>query len=128
MRHIITNLVLLFGLSATLHASDPKPVSIIQLLASPERFNSQRVIVRGFANLAFEGNALYLHKEDFDHGLTNNALRLAVPRDGAEKWKALSGRYVIVTARFVWGPGDDIVGGMLVDITRFEEWPPEPAK
>ena len=128
MRYVIASFMLLFGLDATLHAAEPKLVSIIQLLASPERFNNQRVVVKGFAHVEFEGTALYLHKEDFDHGLTNNALRLAVPRNGAEKWVALSGRYVIVTAKFVWGPGDDIFGGMLVDITRFEPWPPEVAK
>jgi hypothetical protein len=96
---------------------------MLELIASPERFSNRRVVVIGFAHVQGEGSGLYLHKEDFDHGITTNALRLAVPSNGAEAWQSLSGRYVRIEAKFVWGPGDDIASGMLVDITRFEAWP-----
>jgi hypothetical protein len=55
-------------------------VSMIELLANPERFHKKQVRVEGFLNLTFEGNALYLHKEDFEHSLDRNGLWLSVPK------------------------------------------------
>ena len=57
----------------------PQDVSILQLLATPEKFDGKLVRVIGFLCLAFEGDAVYLHREDFDHGLTQNALWVDVP-------------------------------------------------
>jgi hypothetical protein len=31
--------------------------------------------------LSFEGNAIYLHREDFDHGIGKNGLWVAIPED-----------------------------------------------
>ena len=57
----------------------PQDVSIVQLLATPEKFDGKLVRVIGFLCLAFEGDAVYLHREDFDHSLTQNALWVDVP-------------------------------------------------
>lgn len=56
-------------------------VSLIQLIAQPEKFEGKRVRFIGFLRIEFEGNAIYLHREDFDHGIEKNALWVAVPDD-----------------------------------------------
>ena len=52
--------------------------SFIQLIARPDLFDGRRVHVRGFANLQFEANALYLSQEMFTHGSSRDAIWLDV--------------------------------------------------
>ena len=40
-------------------------VSMVQLIATPEKFDGKFVRVHGFLNLGFEGDSLYLHRETF---------------------------------------------------------------
>ena len=49
-------------------------VSIVRLLADPERFDGKPVAIVGFVHLEFEGDAIYLHNEDFIHRVMKNAL------------------------------------------------------
>ena len=50
------------------------PVSLIQLIATPEHFDRKCVQVMGYLHLEFEGNGLFLNEDDFRHGITFNAL------------------------------------------------------
>ena len=50
------------------------PDSLIQLIATPKKFNNKQVRVAGFLQLEFEGNALYLHQEDAQFVMTANAV------------------------------------------------------
>ncbi len=43
-------------------------ISLINLIATPERYHGKWVRVQGVANFEFEGNALFLHKEDYKLG------------------------------------------------------------
>lgn len=43
------------------------PVSIIQLIATPERYDGKTVRVEGFLHYKFEDSELYLSKDDADH-------------------------------------------------------------
>lgn len=59
-----------------------KKVSMIELIANPDKFDGQRVIVSGFVRSEFEGNGLYFHEEDYRHGLRENAVGLSLaPKD-----------------------------------------------
>jgi hypothetical protein len=49
-------------------------VSLVNLIANPDRFHGRWIRVQGVCNLAFEGNALYLSKEDRRHFVTKNAV------------------------------------------------------
>jgi hypothetical protein len=49
-------------------------VSLIQLIAQPEKYHGKPVQVSGFLHLEFEGNALYLHKDDYTHFLSRNGI------------------------------------------------------
>ncbi|MGC3989646.1 MAG: hypothetical protein QM796_08220 [Chthoniobacteraceae bacterium] len=45
----------------------PLAVSMIQLLADPEKFSGKQVLVSGYLHIKFEDHALYLTKEAADH-------------------------------------------------------------
>lgn len=51
-----------------------KRVSIVNLVATPEKYDQKNVRVIGFLNLEFEGNAIYLHKDDYDLGIDKNGI------------------------------------------------------
>ena len=125
MRSLILTAVLCCALRALASGAAtgemPQDVSIVQLLATPERFDGKLVRVIGFLCLAFEGDAVYLHREDFDHGLTQNALWVQVP----EKPDAsLSLNYVLIEGTFDAGDHGHmgLFGGAIRKITRMSVW------
>jgi len=102
-------------------------VSMIQLIATPEKFDGKFARVIGFLNLEFEGDALYLHREDLVQGLDNCVW---VHRtDVMERdQKKLNRHYVVIEGIF---DAQDhghmgMFGGAIKDITRIENWPPAP--
>ena len=68
--------------ATSVSAAEPLDVSMIQLLGTPEKFDSKFIRVYGFLRLEFEGKALYLHKEDYSQGLTKNSVWVDVPENG----------------------------------------------
>ena len=52
----------------------PPGVSIIQLIANPEKYNGQIVTVIGFMTIAPESDMLYLSHEDYQHAIVPNAV------------------------------------------------------
>jgi hypothetical protein len=49
-------------------------VSIVQLIASPEKFEGQIVAVVGFLQLELEGSELYLHQDDYINHIRKNGV------------------------------------------------------
>jgi hypothetical protein len=97
---LILAVVLSAAGSAIAQGNSPVDVSIIQLISTPERYDQKLVRVSGFLWLEFEGNALYLHKEDKEHMLFKNGLWINVEGDQSDIAHGLSGEYVIVEAMF----------------------------
>ena len=98
-------------------------VSMIQLIANPEAFHGKRVRVIGYLILEFEGNALYLHAEDSQHGLTDNGIWVDAPRAGLGA-ECKSNAYALLEGRFnaehnghmgLWS-------GALEEVTRCTAW------
>ena len=56
-------------------------ISIITLIANPEKFEGDTVMVSGFLNFEFEGNALYIHEEDYEHRMYKNSIWVDIDRD-----------------------------------------------
>lgn len=101
-------------------------VSIVQLIANPQAYDGKKVRLIGFLRLEFEGNALYLHREDFEHGILENALWIDAPHDmRKEQRDAINTQYVICEGKFkASGHGHmGMFSGELTDITRLESWP-----
>jgi hypothetical protein len=58
--------------------------SLIELIANPTKFDGKRVRIIGFLRLEFEGNAIYLSKSDFEHGVTKNGLWVSIEASNKE--------------------------------------------
>ena len=96
-------------------------VSLIQLISSPERYNGKPIRLIGFLRLEFEGNALYLHQEDFEHSLPNG-IWINVPRDlSKNENQILNNHYVICEGIFRAGELNQF-RGELTSVNRIELW------
>jgi hypothetical protein len=50
------------------------PVSIINLIATPEKYHGKKIQIIGYLHLEFEGDAIFLNKDDCLHTITTNGL------------------------------------------------------
>ncbi|HYM18955.1 MAG TPA: hypothetical protein VEU06_10365 [Micropepsaceae bacterium] len=53
-------------------------VSLVQLLANPERYEGQKVQAAGFFVYTGQQPALFLNSEDAENGITQNSIRVAL--------------------------------------------------
>lgn len=115
--------LLLVALTLPSLAADPVDVSLVQLIANPTEFHQKLVRVIAFLNIEFEGDALYLHKEDYLHRISSNAVWIDLPSKIPDK-AAINRKYVIVEAVF----RADVRGhmgmfsGTLTDTKRLDLW------
>jgi hypothetical protein len=102
-------------------------VSMVQLIATSEKWDGKFVRVIGFLNLEFEGDALYLHREDLVQSLDNCVWVHRTDVMERDR-KQLNRHYVVIEGIF---DAQDhghmgMFGGAIKDITRIETWPPAP--
>jgi hypothetical protein len=100
--------------------------SLIALIATPERYDGKPIRVAGFANLEFEGNALYVTELDFQRALLRNAVWLDVPDSLTHSDSVGTHRgYYIVEGRFRAGQHGHmgLFSGAIDSVTRFDRWP-----
>lgn len=109
-------------------------VSLINLIATPEKYHGKWVRVQGVANFEFEGNALFLHKEDFKLG-TKNAVWLSpdasvLKVDEATLAKNFNGKYVVVEGIFNMNDHGhmDLFSGSINNVSRIVSWKIVPQK
>ena len=101
-------------------------VSMIQLIANPQTYDGKTVHLIGFIHLEFEGNVIYLHEEDFRHGLTKNGLWIDLPKGITQaQIKSINDQYVICTAQFEAKMHGHmgLNSGEVTHVTRLEVWP-----
>lgn len=105
-------------------SSELKDVSMIQLIANPQQYDGKPNRVLAFLKLEFEGNALYLHREDFDKSLLSNAVWISLDDQQIRTSKKLSGGYVLVEG--VFSAKDrghmGIFFGSIQRVTRIQSW------
>ncbi|KRB98283.1 hypothetical protein [Duganella sp. Root198D2] len=105
-------------------SSELKDVSMIQLIANPQQYDGKPIRVMAFLNLEFEGNALYLHREDFDKSLLSNAVWISLDDQQVRTSKKFSGGYVLVEG--VFSSKDrghlGIFSGSIQQVTRIQSW------
>ena len=73
-------------------------VSLIQLIATPEKFDGHLVAVCGYMDMGREGDLLYLHQVDSENAVLSNAVW--VRRTETMNKSLLNHRYVIVIGVF----------------------------
>jgi hypothetical protein len=78
----------------------PVFASLIQLIATPERFDGALVRVVGFCHLEYEGTVLYLDKESFEAALPHNGVWLDMEWPVPEQYRPLTDTYVMIDGRF----------------------------
>ena len=104
---------------------DPEAVSILLLIASPERYEGKPVMVFGFYHQTVHpfhsASVLYLHREDYEHELTLNSLWIERP-EGTE----LNDGYAVVTGIFSTKVNGDLGGwdAGICNVTELREWRP----
>jgi len=102
---------------------DFEPVSLVRLIARPELYDGKVVQVVGYGVFEHEGTAIFLHAQDYEHGVPWNSVWLSL----GETWKGKMGtqpRYVVV--RGVFRAGDrghmGLFSGALGNIERLDDW------
>lgn len=74
-------IMLFFAALPTTMAAQPILVSMIQLIATPEKYQRKRVRMLAFLRIEFEGNAVYFHKEDYEQRIYRNGLWIVLPTE-----------------------------------------------
>jgi hypothetical protein len=97
-------------------------VSLIQLIANAEAHDQEFVRVVGFCSLEFEGNAVYLHQEDYERMLAPNSVWLDTYPPERET-HPLHAQYCLVEATFSARPASNGRQGRLALVTRLERLP-----
>ncbi len=104
----------------------PIDVSIIRLVASPKEYAQKVVRIVGYLNIGVEGDAIYLHEEDFKQSLTPNALALQAKPQMLKQLEKMNRQYVVIEG--VFDPTDTghmrLFSGGIHDITRADAWKP----
>jgi hypothetical protein len=131
----LTLLILIAQINICLGASgEPIHVSLINIIASPDDFHGKIVRVTGVSVIEFEGNSLYLSREDVLNGVTKNAVWLA-PNYNAlkiteENLAENNGQYALIEGTFNKNNHGhmSLCSGAIENITRFQPWPPKDIK
>lgn len=94
----------LLGVSQIVGAQQPKneaiSVSIVNLLATPEKFHGKMIKVIGFVHIEFECSAVFLHADDFKFKIFKNALEIGVPVWASKSPKKYNNRYALIEGIF----------------------------
>jgi len=102
-----------------------KNVTMIQLIATPEKYDGQLVRVIGVGNLEFEGNCISLSKEDLKYGVGNSIwIELGEKAISYEEAQKLNGDYVVIEG--IFDKNDcghmDMFCGSIKNISRYDLW------
>ncbi|MGZ4976197.1 MAG: hypothetical protein ACXV8O_03505 [Methylobacter sp.] len=93
-------LFLLVVYSPTSYSDEPLHVSMIQLIANPDEYQGKVIRFIGFLKLAFEGNVIYVHREDYERAIIPNGVWVDIGKEMYKSSRKLSGHYVIVEGQF----------------------------
>ncbi|MCL5772915.1 MAG: hypothetical protein M1536_00850 [Firmicutes bacterium] len=100
-------------------------VSLINLIATPEKFHGTKVRVKGFAVIRFETTAIYLSSNDFHHGITKNSVWLKIDKYKIGwDYKKYNKKYVLVEGIFDknYDGHMGLSSGSIKQIERMETW------
>ncbi len=111
-------------LSTSARSAEVRKVSMIQLIANPEKYEGARVRIKAFLNLEFEGNALYLHREDFEKSIAENAIWIELTDKQLLASTRLSGGYTLVEGTFSAKERGHfgMFSGSIRQVTRIQGW------
>src|SRR5262249_46308494 len=111
MQHRLIIFALLFILPAIPKMqAQPEDVSLIQLIATPEKYHGKFVRVKGYLHNQFEDSAIYFTKDDADHLIGENALWVSYsekvqkqtldPKQKVDNLRYFDSKYVLIEGYF----------------------------
>jgi hypothetical protein len=125
MKVVGTVCLLAFLFAVRVRATEPIEVTLVQLIANPEKFDGKAIRVIGFLRLEFEGNVLYLHREDYEHAILGDGIWVDVTPEMTKQKDALNMHYVLLEG--VFSSGDrghmGMWSGTIKGIRRSQVWP-----
>ncbi len=84
----------------TTHAQEPMNVSVVQLLANPEKYDGKLISVRAFLTFGHHVDLVYLGQQDYLHGISENALWVERTDQMAKEEDNLDQAYVVIVGVF----------------------------
>ena len=123
-RSLIVGMMVLIPFGSGAQTEYPVHVSIIQLIATPERFDGKIVAVTGFLTIGRESDFLYLSQTDYEHALPENALTFDLTEGMGKDREQLNGRYVRLVGVFrASRPGGyPCPNGKITNVSRYHVW------
>src|SRR5437660_12835528 len=103
MKPLVLACVVAALLVSPMEAQEPTDVTLVQLIANPDKFDGRLIRVIGFLRLEFEGNVLYLHREDYENAILGNGIWVDVTPALTKKEAALDMNYVLPEGVFSSG-------------------------
>ena len=103
-------------------------VSLINLIATPEKYHGKVVRVLGVLNLEFEGNHIWLSKEHWRNRVVKNSIWVSLNEAALgtteKELSVFNGQYVIVEGVFNKDNHGHmgLSSGAIENITRLAEW------
>jgi len=97
MKKIIILAILSLIAVNSVYADVGESVSIVQLIANSEKYHGKKVIITGYLNLEFEGNGIYLHKDDYLNSVYKNGLWCNI---NIVKYEKFNKKYVVIEGVF----------------------------
>jgi len=88
------------GFDQPLVGAERPDVSLVQLIANPKDYDGKFVRVVGFVSMEFEGNAIYLHEDDYRHSIFKNGLWIGLTDDMQKNKADLDKRYLVIEGTF----------------------------
>lgn len=76
LQYIVFAVLIIFMTSPMNAQERARPASMLQLIATPERFDGKAVIVFGFVVLNDESSTLFFRSDDYQHSLLADAIAL----------------------------------------------------
>jgi hypothetical protein len=105
-------------------AQEPADVTLIQLIANPDKFDGKLIRVIGFLRLEFEGDVLYLHREDYENAILGNGIWVSVTPAVTKQKATLNMNYVLLEGLFSSSESGymGMWSGAIKQIRRAELW------
>jgi hypothetical protein len=100
-------------------------VSIVDLIANPGKYDGKKVQLMGYIHFEFEGNGIYLHKEDQQQMLGHNGLWVEWA-EHAIRQPECQDTYALIEGTFSASNRGHmgLRSGAVTDMTRCMKWPP----
>jgi hypothetical protein len=102
-RALFFAMMIALGSGTSGHAAEadyPLDVSIVNLIATPERYDHKLVRVAGYITISYL-DTIWLHQEDYENRLGSNGVLMVMEDEQIEALKGCDKTYGVIVARFL---------------------------